>query len=177
MQISLTVIKACLLAAGKKDIRCYLNGLHVTATHIVGCDGHMLVAVEHKQVVPGWVDVTVPRDRVELAIKAAGKNANLDLTADSIGGIPYSPIDGNYPDWNRVIPATIPEFQGIAVQVNPELFAAAAKAASLLGSGSWPEFYHFDGKIVAKPTDAIVLVMGFRDSIPRQPVAEAAEAT
>lgn len=99
MQILTAHLKAVLLAAGKKDIRYYLNGVHVTKHHLVATDGHRMHIVCHGGDWP-HEPVTIPRDACELAVK--GKTTTLDLTPSAIGPISYKPLGGTYPDYTRV---------------------------------------------------------------------------
>ena len=100
MQILTSHLKAVLLAAGKKDIRYYLNGVHVNKHHLVGTDGHRMHIVCHGGDWP-HEPVTIPRTACDLAIK--GKTASLELTPTTIGPISYQPVDGTYPDYTRVM--------------------------------------------------------------------------
>lgn len=102
MQVRTNDLKAVLLAAGKKDVRYYLNGVHVNSRHIVGTDGARLHATSHGGDWP-HDPVTIPREVVELAVKA--KTLELTLTTEALGLISYEPIDGIYPGYMRVIPA------------------------------------------------------------------------
>lgn len=100
MQILTSHLKAVLLAAGKKDIRYYLNGVHVTKHHLVGTDGHRMHVVCHGGDWP-HDPVTIPRTACELAIK--GKTTTLEITPTSIGPISYQPTGGTYPDYSRLL--------------------------------------------------------------------------
>lgn len=100
MQILTSHIKAVLLAAGKKDTRYYLNGVHVNKHHLVGTDGHRMHIVCHGGDWP-HDPVTIPRDACELAIK--GKTTTLEITPAAIGPISYQPTGGTYPDYTRVM--------------------------------------------------------------------------
>lgn len=98
MQIQTNHLIAVLLAAGKKDIRYYLNGAHVTKHHLVGTDGHRMHVVCHGGDWP-HDPVTIPREACELAVK--GKTFSLELTPTNIGPISFKPTGGTYPDYAR----------------------------------------------------------------------------
>lgn len=100
MQIKTADLKAVLLAAGKKDIRFYLNGVHVDKHHLVGTDGHRMHVVCHGGDWP-HDPVTIPRTACELAVK--GKTTTLEITPTAIGPISYQPVGGTYPDYTRVM--------------------------------------------------------------------------
>ena len=100
MQILTSHLKAVLLAASKKDIRYYLNGVHVTKHHLVGTDGHRMHIVCHGGDWP-HDPVTIPRDACELAVK--GKTTTLEITPTAIGPLSYRPVEGTYPGYTRVM--------------------------------------------------------------------------
>lgn len=108
-------LNAMLLLAAKKDIRYYLNGLHIEFapefTRVVACDGHKLgvyqKAVDSFNV--GFGSLTIPRDVIENLPKNAGLlefaqiDANLwQLTAGSVS-LKFAPCDSKYPDFRRVV--------------------------------------------------------------------------
>ena len=141
MQIKTNDLKALLLAAGKKDIRYYLNGVHVNSKHLVATDGHRMHVIAHGGDWPHG-PVTIPREAVELAVKA--KTVELTLTTEVIGAISYKPIDGVYPDYLRVLPVSIGIVHGDRhVDVNPEYWRDAEKAIKLIGwKGEHPALTH-----------------------------------
>lgn len=53
------------------------------------------------------VNVIVPYDAVAAALKLAGarcKDIEIDLAANRIGQIQFTPVDGTFPEWRRVVP-------------------------------------------------------------------------
>ena len=141
MQIKTSDLKAVLLAAGKKDIRTYLNGVHVNSKHIVGTDGARLHAIAHGGEWPHG-PVTIAREVVELAVKA--KTLELTLTTDALGDISYKPVGGTYPDYARVLPAQTDVVTAERyVDVNPEFWRDAEKAIKLASwNGGLPALAH-----------------------------------
>ena len=141
MQIKTADLKAVLLAAGKKDKRFYLNGVHVNSKHIVGTDGARLHAIAHGGEWP-HAPVTIAREVVELAVKA--KTLELTLTTDALGAISYKPTGGTYPDYARVLPAQTDVVTAERyVDVNPEFWRDAEKAIKLAGwNGELPALAH-----------------------------------
>ena len=107
-------LNAMLILAAKKDIRYYLNGLHIEFapefTRVVACDGHKLgiyqaAAPDNR----GYGSLTIPRDVIENLPKNAGfleftqLDANLwQLTAGSVS-LKFAPCDSKYPDFRRVV--------------------------------------------------------------------------
>lgn len=106
MLIATDLLKAALVCASSEETRYYLRGIHLaTSGHLVTTDGHrMFVARLTEQ--PA-VDVIVPYDAVAAALKMAGarvKDIEIDLVGNRIGQIQYTPVDGTFPDWRRVVP-------------------------------------------------------------------------
>jgi DNA polymerase III subunit beta len=112
--IQQNTLNAMLLLAGKKDIRYYLNGLHIEFapefTRVIACDGHKLgiyqaAAPDNR----GYGSITIPRETIENLPKNAGLlefaqiDANLwQLTAGSVS-LKFAPCDSKYPDFRRVV--------------------------------------------------------------------------
>lgn len=108
-------LNAMLVLAAKKDIRYYLNGLHIEFTpeftRVIACDGHKLgiyqKAVDSFNI--GCGSITIPREVIENLPKNAGLleftqiDANLwQLTAGSVS-LKFAPCDSKYPDFRRVV--------------------------------------------------------------------------
>ena len=126
MQINTADLKALLLAAGKKDIRYYLNGVHVNSKYLVATDGRRMHVITHGGDWPRD-PVTVPRDVVELAVKA--KTLELTLTTDALGAISYKPVGGPYPNYMRIIPTQTEVVTGERyADLNPDYHHDAVKA-------------------------------------------------
>jgi DNA polymerase III sliding clamp (beta) subunit (PCNA family) len=104
MLIATDLIKAALLCASQEETRYYLRGVHLaTSGHLVTTDGHrMFVARLNDR--PA-ADVIIPYSDVAAALKLAGARAqDIEVTADRIGQIAYTPVDGTFPDWRAVVP-------------------------------------------------------------------------
>ena len=137
MQILTSHLKAVLLAAGKKDIRFYLNGVHVNKHHLVAIDGHRMHIVCHGGDWP-HDPVTIPRTACELAIK--GKTTTLDITPAAIGPVSYQPTGGTYPDYTRVMAGRAALAAGIEqgdmlTCIQPEYLKDADAAIKLVVGG------------------------------------------
>jgi hypothetical protein len=158
--INLAHLRAVLFAAGKGDIRNYLNGVNVEATgdrvRLVGCDGHrFLMAQSEEARGEGAKDftVTVPRSVCEavLKVKFARTDAPVAIlrevaAADGpkpgrwtlhvlVGGMTqeFEEVGGRFPDYRRIVPS---ECTGVTGQFNPEYLHDFAKAAKAMGSRS-----------------------------------------
>lgn len=145
--IPTTTLSAMLGFAAKKDVRYYLIGLCVDetarGTFLVGTTGSILAAyklddVEHE--VPKRT--ILPRASIETALKAAGKASDILITDTHIGLVPYTPIDGRYPDWQATVPKG--DCSGIAGQLDIDLLVPFQKASNLIcGKGRiFPHLWH-----------------------------------
>lgn len=142
-------LKAMALLASKQDIRYYLNGVLVESnsqhTRLVATDGHLLGVLQ--------VSETAHDDKAFSIIIPAEIIAKLDkvdnfLSTNEHGnwvidGINFTPIDGKFPDYMRVLP-TKPA-TGEASQFNPELINRFAKCSKLLNGSKFPVIAHNGG--------------------------------
>ena len=164
MQILTSHLKAVLLAAGKKDIRYYLNGVHVTKHHLVGTDGHRMHIVCHGGDWP-HEPVTIPRTACELAVK--GKTTTLEITPTAIGPISYQPVGGTYPDYTRVMASSLALSTGIEqgdmlTWIQPEFLKDAAAAIKLVAGTTLNSLARIGGSWVWSNPTLQVVVMPYR---------------
>lgn len=126
-------------AAGKKDVRYYLNGVHLEfSSHgvaAVATDGHRLaVAQIEGSFEPG--EITIGHDAIKqiLAVPKSGAEIEVTVTGDrvalTLGGqvLTFTDVGGKYPDWRRVAHGT-PEATEV-IGVNAEYMAQAMTALS-----------------------------------------------
>ena len=179
MQILTNHLKAVLLAAGKKDIRYYLNGVHVNKHHLVGTDGHRMHIVCHGGDWPHG-PVTIPRDACELAVK--GKTPTLEVTPTAIGPISYQPTGGAYPDYTRVMAGRMALSTGIEqgdmlTCLSWEFLKDADAAIKLvIGSKGYTSLTYIKGSWVWSNPTLQVVVMPFRvQAGPKHPAAYSLE--
>lgn len=106
MLLATDLLKAALVCASNEESRYYLRGVHLsTSGHMVTTDGHRMFVARLAE--RPSADVIVPYDAVAAALKMAGarvKEIEIDLAANRIGQIQYTPVDGTFPDWRRVVP-------------------------------------------------------------------------
>lgn len=105
--------KAALQIAPKKDVRYFLNGVHVVKNDgvvtITSTDGHRLFRtrdVDASLVTDDTMDVIIDRNSVEMMLKL-GKHFTIgDGEAKDFEGnsLKYAVVDGKFPDVDRVIP-------------------------------------------------------------------------
>lgn len=139
-------LRGMLNFAAKKDIRYYLNSVLVEATpektRLVATNGHILGiytsdAPKGNQNT-GNVSVILPRELCEcikaekniplVTLEVDGDNVTLVDCGQRIGG---KRIDGKFPDYTAVIPATADEHE--PGNFNPELVMQFAKFAKAIG--------------------------------------------
>ena len=164
MQILTSHLKAVLLAAGKKDIRYYLNGVHVTKHHLVATDGHRMHVVCHGGDWP-HDPVTIPRDACELAVK--GKTTNLEITPTAIGPISYQPTGGTYPDYTRLLARSGALHVGVEqgdmlTCIQPEYLKDADAAIKLVAGTALNSLARIGGSWIWSNPTLQVVVMPFR---------------
>lgn len=142
-EIQENVLLAMTNLAGKKDIRYYLNGVHVDITsdyiRIVATDGHLLGIFQQTQQTKGDpVKVIIPTEVIAKLDKNKGHHILMlnDSHNWSIGGIAFVPLDGTYPDYMRVLPKG--EMSNEVAQFNPDFLARFAKVAKLIGGSKNP---------------------------------------
>jgi hypothetical protein len=137
--IPVAALKASLFCASKKDVRYHLNGalLDFQKGRIVSTDGHSLFVgkIPHADM----PSVICPRETIESAVKLAGKNgADCEIEIApapgqqptirllTLGGTVHaSAIDGRYPEYERVIPAST---SGETGQFTPDVILTARNA-------------------------------------------------
>ena len=104
MLIPTDLLKSALFCASTEETRYYLKGVHLsTSGHMVTTDGHRLFCAKLAEAVPA--DVIIPTETVKAALKLAGKRAEtIELNGNTLGGVVFTPVDGTFPDWRRVIP-------------------------------------------------------------------------
>ena len=147
--VDIEVIRAFLPLAADKDIRRYLNGVYVefqaTRTVYVATNGHMLGIYTDDTVTNEDVhNVIIPRDVVKMlkpkhTLCTGTLHTNTDnrevriLNPANSQDLGFKPIEGPYPDYQRVIPA---ETSGVAANYNAEYLYAFAQANKMLGAST-----------------------------------------
>lgn len=124
-------LKAVMLAAAKKDVRYYLNGVMVRNGEMAATNGHMLLLIKSESIKSDGQYI-IDNDTLKMIVTAHKgiKGDNRVEVVDSMtitGGsqISITPVDGNYPDVNRVIPQ---ETSGEIAHFNYEYLLACQKA-------------------------------------------------
>lgn len=141
MLIPTDLLKAALLCASTEETRYYLKGVHLsTSGHMVTTDGHrMFVARLNDR---PTADVIIPLADVQAALKLAGARCQeIEVSAEKIGQIAYTAVDGVFPDWRRVVPTgeethTKPDDAPAHVHFNHAYIGDLAKMGKALGGAS-----------------------------------------
>jgi DNA polymerase III sliding clamp (beta) subunit (PCNA family) len=141
MLIATDILKAALLCASQEESRYYLRGVFLSTTgHLVTTDGHRMYVARLND--RPAADVIIPASDVAAALKLAGRAQEIEVTPDRIHSIAYTPVDGTFPDWRRVVPtgeelpSDKPEDQPGRVHFNHAYIGDLAKMAKILGGTS-----------------------------------------
>jgi len=151
MKLSLkkSTLEAALLCAAVNDVRYYLKGAQIEILKDAGfwqiittaTDGHCLFnkidypeSEENENQYPdGAIDFVIPIDAIKAAIKNADKKARfltLEYSNDKyiLENVIFTPIDGKFPDYRRVIPLTL---DGNIQQFNWDYLVKGNKALNI----------------------------------------------
>lgn len=150
MKFETNTLKALIEMAAKQDVRYYLNGI------LIESDSRAMVATDGVALMATWSDpdklddqgadadglaigehVMLPRDIAVSAVKLAGKNPHMELTKRDgkyyLDNLQFTPIEGRYPDWRRIIPgSTIFDADHAPGQFNPDYLSTIKKAYRLM---------------------------------------------
>ena len=124
-------LKAVMMAAAKKDIRYYLNGVMVRNGEMVATNGHMMLLIKSEGIKSDG-EYIIDNDTLKMIVTSHKgiKGDNRVEVIDSMtvtGGskISITPVDGKFPEVNRVIPQ---ETSGEIAHFNAEYLLACQKA-------------------------------------------------
>lgn len=179
IQIDYDALRALLLVAADKDLRYYLNGIHIevseTAIVAVATDGHSLLALplapcdaDAPRMVGAW---TLPRDVLDMVkphkVGRSPLSLTITLCADTfeVSGqalLSGRYVDGRFPNWRMVVPR---ETSGTVAQFNAEKIYVMHKVNKLLG-GKYSVGVCHNGenpaRIMLAREDAVAVVMPMR---------------
>ena len=176
INIQASALQAALICAAKKDVRYYLNGVHVeftSARHAlcVGTDGAMLgaFAAEYTGEDPPKLGTSfvIPYETIK-GLKLARNQTTVSLTLASdgscgtLGDRMFKPVDGRYPDFRRVVPtpSDVDHENQTASTVNPSLLVRGVDALRTFRGK--PEHAPF---LIQRGTDAAVLHDGGDEAV------------
>ena len=166
-------VRALLRFAAKADVRYYLNGVFFDhAGYAVATDGHRLLAVR----VPAFDgdDFIIPNNEAKAALGLNKKAHEMLITRELIGGIKYTPIDGRFPEWRRIVPTETAS--GKPTFINPDYLLDAMNAWHDMGLSKMVDAlpYTMNGdsatvQLCATVPEALMILMPFRT---RDPIEE-----
>jgi hypothetical protein len=155
--ISITIaseyIDAAMAAVSKEETRHYLKGVFIDARgYVAATNGHIAFAARCTEATAfaetfapgcgtdGLAGVLVPDSAIAQAAKGKGPYYTIERDAGGLywlqrGAVRvhFEPVDGNFPDWTRIIPE-MPEAL-VAAHYQPQYVAAMGKMAQALGGG------------------------------------------
>ncbi len=147
-------VKAMLVLAATKDIRFYLNGIHVIqdqrGTIVEATDGHVLGMLRVGETPKNPAKVILDRESLKPLVAGTKKQmADLiefsvdgDIVTASTGGMvtTFKAVDGTFPDCRRVTPTneSLEASPDEPAQINPALLTRFTEvSAALNGSTAW----------------------------------------
>ena len=184
-------LRAALHCAAKKDVRTYLNAVAVGVdaqqrVRVMSADGHRgfigwdehpiwdTDANDEPMPQKGPFTIIIPRETVEMALKAVGKAGLVPFVALASGRyclatVQFAAIDARYPDMDRVIPnpATAKPAE-TPNTVDPDLLSGALAAmveftqAKKTRKGLFPLRHFHNGTVVYSSQSAVAVVMALR---------------
>ena len=135
IEIKSGVLNAMLNLSGKKDIRYYLNGVmieaHENRLRLVATDGHVMGIYQDEIESNDSFRIVIPNDIISKLDKRAVNTLSCEEGIWKIDNIIFAPIDGQYPDYMRVLPSE-PANKEMA-QFNPEFITRFSKVAKGFG--------------------------------------------
>jgi len=120
IQLNINELKAATLCAGKKDIGYYLNGVLVhrinqTETVLVATNGHYMFICKadcDNMTSEHLGQLIIPNEAISQSFKTVDKKDKyiflkyVSKDVYQLGNVVFTPINGKYPDYVRVIPQT-----------------------------------------------------------------------
>jgi hypothetical protein len=123
LTVSLSTLRAARTHSADGDIRYYLNGVYLDTQRgkVVATDGHRMLVAHARGVKLDAAPVIIPNELLDAALKqfggeyARGKSlgaCDVSITIDGAqlsiatptGHVTGRPLDGQFPDWRRVVP-------------------------------------------------------------------------
>ena len=124
-------LKSVMMAAAKKDVRYYLNGIVVRNGELAATNGHMALMIKSESIKSDG-EYILDHDTLKMILAShkgiKGDNSVMVVDSVAITGknkISITPVDGKFPDINRVIPQ---EPSGEIAHFNYEYLLACQKA-------------------------------------------------
>ena len=198
MQYQLTVSLATLRAArthsAVKDVRYYLCGVYLDtkAGKVVATDGHRMLVANARGVKLDAAPVIIPNELLDAALKQFGGDyargrslgtVDVLVTVDGMqltittptGQVSGKALDGQFPDWRRVVPKPDEVATSTPSIINWEYIATACDAITIAANvpkakaGQHAVRVQYRGELPAvvcgANTDVLVIVMPLRNDL------------
>lgn len=176
-RIDTNVLKAVALFCAEKDLQQCFLGVHIKADtgtlRLSATNRHTLTTYTQEvddEELQG-LEVIVPKEAVALALTAHKKAAYISLDHNNgnwtLGGIPFEPIAGRWPDAQRAWPSTM---DGKPCVVSPAYYSLITKATKhlKLGDNNFM-LWHDTNMIVWEAGPLRGVIMGLRNHPHSQP--------
>lgn len=142
------LLKAALVCSSVESYRYYLNGVCITPTgHVVSTDGHRMFVGRYTGA-SGEGELIIPNAAIKKAL-VGHKTSEINLVdarkdggTCSLGDINFTPVDGKFPDWKRILPTgegpgfsplpDRPEDDPGQVKFNPVYYGDLGKISKIL---------------------------------------------
>lgn len=134
----LTMLRGVLACAGVKDVRYYLNGIHISDRYVESTDGHRFARFKTPTLCGGPLEkgiiipsFKIPKPIVQVVIVIGGEGAIEAHLTDKKGQteiIKLTAIDGRYPDLDVVMPRLDDGDPPPSLVLNPHLIYDVTKA-------------------------------------------------
>jgi hypothetical protein len=152
--IEISTIKALMLFAGKKDMRFYLNSLHIEqsaiGTFAVASNGHAIAIARIDSEAHEPASITIDRQYIDgLKSSYAVSFEHIDGGMVKLGVVGTSltvpVLDAKYPDWRRVVSA---KQTGERAYFHPDYAAMVDKAGQTIRKSKVPYIIQQNGNSV-----------------------------
>lgn len=159
LQIMTNSLKAAvMMAATKEDVRYYMKGVCVSvmedaSVHIRATDGLVVfedVAPNKCEAQKGPFSIIIPLDAAKVAAKSKGPVVQLSALPDGkylIAGTVFAPIDGRFPDTDRIFARRDSSFDNTVAHYDFELLARC-QLAMRTALGSKNKYYRIQNSPV-----------------------------
>jgi len=200
LTVSLSTLRAARTHSADKDVRYYLCGVYLDtkAGKVVATDGHRMLVAHARGVRSAGAPVIIPNDLLDAALKqfggeyARGKSlgaCDVSITIDGAqlsiatptGHVTGRPLDGQFPDWRKVVPKGDEEglLDGAPAVLNSDYVTEACAAFAIARNISKAKAGHHAVRVLQRgefpsivcdtDPDMVVIIMPLRDRM----VAEA----
>jgi len=170
LRVSLPILKALLLTAGKNDSRTFLNGIHFEHTEhgviAITTDGHRMTCARLDYKGEEFKPFTVHRDmisalksRYDVGINRTGNVVSITTENGIVNALEWA---GAWPEWRRIIPR---HFSGNPASYNFDYLGDVGKAMKLLSCESRVIVQNGDrGAMINMTDDIFIIIMPMRES-------------